>query len=79
MRSSLANFEAAIPLACLTHLRFRWFLFLVNARFRTAPYVIGDAIWAEDAPARNCRRCLRVKSGEDVMTGVLAPNDDPGH
>src|SRR5437868_3315564 len=54
-------------------------LAIVKPRLGRAPHMLGDAIRTEDAAAGDRRRTLAVEAGEDIMSGVLAPDDDPGH
>ena len=54
-------------------------LMLVEPRFGRAPDMLGDAIRTEDFSAGDRGRGLGVEAGENVMTGVLAADDDSGH
>ena len=48
-------------------------------RLGRTPHMFDDAVRAEDAAAGDRRRTLAVEAGEDIMPGVLAPDNDPGH
>jgi hypothetical protein len=72
---------SAPDLTRLTDLRFLppLALRIVEPCFGAAPDMFGDAVRAENPPARDGRRGLGVEPGEHIVTGVLAPDDDPGH
>ena len=54
-------------------------LAIVEPRFGAAPHMFGDAIGAEDPSACDRGRGLAVEPREDIMPGVLAPDNDSRH
>jgi hypothetical protein len=52
---------------------------VIEPHFGRTPDMFGDAIRAENSATDDCWLALAVEPGEDIVSGVLAPDNDPGH